>query len=62
MQQQFVVGDQQFLRSVIPHHSIAIETCERVDFDDPEIIDLCHRIIESQQEIAQMEDILDRLD
>jgi hypothetical protein len=63
LQQQWLVGDQQFLRSMIPHHSIAIKTCERVELDDPEIIELCDQIIESQrQEIAQMEAILDRLD
>jgi hypothetical protein len=63
LQQQWLVGDKQFLRSMIPHHSIAIKTCERVDLEDPEIVQLCDEIIESQQrEIAQMEDILDRLD
>lgn len=57
------VGDEQFLRSMIPHHSIAIHTCLNADITDPEIRDLCDQIIESQRsEIAQMKEILDRSD
>lgn len=60
---QALVGDEQFLRSMIPHHSIAIKTCERADIDDLEIIDLCGEIVQTQrEEIAQMRDILERLD
>jgi len=56
------VGDDQFLRSMIPHHSRAILVCEQSDISDPEIQDLCKQIISSQQEeIDQMNDILDRL-
>jgi hypothetical protein len=57
------VGNRQFLRSMIPHHSIAIHTCENANISDPEIKDLCSAIIDSQRrEIAQMRKILDRLD
>jgi hypothetical protein len=60
---QLLVGNEQFLRSMIPHHSIAIKTCEKADITDPEIVALCVQIVEAQQsEIDQMEDILDRLD
>lgn len=57
------VGNDQFLRSMIPHHSRAILVCEQSDISDPEIQDLCEQIISSQQEeIDQMNEILDRLD
>lgn len=57
------VGNKQFLKSMIPHHSIAIHTCENADITDKEIIDLCGEIVDSQRrEIDQMRDILQRLD
>lgn len=56
------VGDDQFLRSMIPHHSRAILVCEQSNITDPEIIALCDQIVQSQQEeIDQMNDILERL-
>ena len=59
---QALVGDTQFLRSMIPHHSIAIKTCQQATIKDPEIVELCKGIVASQQaEIDQMNDILDRL-
>jgi hypothetical protein len=59
---QTFIGDEQFLRSMIPHHSGAILMCNEADIADPEIVALCGRIIQSQsQEIAQMEAILNRL-
>ena len=58
---QLLVGDRQFLRSMIPHHSGAILMCERAKLGDPEIKALCGNIIRSQkQEIDQMKRILDR--
>lgn len=57
------VGDEQFLRSMIPHHSIAIHTCPNVELDGEEIRVLCDQILRSQRaEIAQMPQILDRID
>jgi hypothetical protein len=59
---QTPVGNEQFLRSMIPHHSSAILMCEQATITDPEIIDLCGEIVETQrEEIAQMEAILERL-
>jgi len=56
------VGDGQFLRSMIPHHSSAILMCREAAIEDPEIRTLCVEIIESQQsEIDQMNAIRDRL-
>jgi dipeptide/tripeptide permease len=62
IRQQTAISDQQFLRSMIPHHAGAILMCEQAPITDPEIQDLCVSIIESQQqEIDQMKTILDRL-
>jgi hypothetical protein len=59
---QTFVGDEQLSRSMIPHHSIAIKTCERAQLTDPETIRLCQQIVQTQrEEITQMEDILARL-
>lgn len=59
---QTPVGDVQFLRSMIPHHSGAILMCEQSTITDPEIIELCDEIVQAQQEeISQMETILQRL-
>jgi uncharacterized protein (DUF305 family) len=59
MRAQAGVGDAEFLRSMIPHHSGAILMCERASLRDPEIVALCQQILESQkEEIAKMEAIL----
>lgn len=61
MRTQAAVGDEQFLRSMIPHHSGAILMCKQSAIADPEIAALCDRIIESQRaEIAQMQALLNR--
>ena len=60
---QAFVGDVQLSRSMIPHHSVAIKTCENASLDDPETVELCNQIVKAQrEEIAQMRDILERLD
>ncbi len=56
------IGDEQFLRSMIPHHASAILMCDEANIQDSEIMGLCDSIIESQQsEIDQMKKILDRI-
>jgi hypothetical protein len=63
MRTQAAVGDVQFLRSMIPHHSGAILMCEEASIKDPEIATLCREIIIGQQkEISQMQAILQRLE
>lgn len=63
LRSQAFVGNDQFLSSMIPHHSIAIKTCERADITELEIKQLCDEIVKAQrEEIAQMEDIKKRLD
>jgi hypothetical protein len=58
---QTPIGDVQFLRSMIPHHSSAILMCERSTIRDPEIASLCVDIVKAQEkEIAQMKEILKR--
>lgn len=59
VREQLAVGDRQFLRSMIPHHSGAILMCEKAKLQDQEVRDLCDQIIQSQkQEIDQMKGIL----
>ena len=61
IRQQSLVGDDQFLRSMIPHHSGAILMCEEAKLTDPEIRQLCGEIIQAQKdEIAQMKRIMGR--
>jgi uncharacterized protein (DUF305 family) len=55
IREQGAVRDEQFLRSMIPHHAGAILMCERAELADPENRALCAQIIRSQQEeIDQM--------
>lgn len=46
---QTAIGDEQFLRSMIPHHAGAILMCNEASLTDPEILDLCATIVEGQQ-------------
>ena len=53
------VGDRQFMRAMIPHHSAAIQMCKQSSLTDPRIKKLCENIITSQErEIAEMEALL----
>jgi len=61
MRTQAGIGNAEFLRAMIPHHSGAILMCEKASITDPEIVALCQGITKSQsQEIEQMEAILAR--
>lgn len=46
---QFGVTDQEFLRSMIPHHASALLMCEQADLKDPELKELCRSIVAGQQ-------------
>ncbi len=62
MRMQALVGDSQFLRAMIPHHSGAVLMCERASLSDPEVKRLCGTIESSQtSQIDQMKAILKRL-
>lgn len=54
-----LVGNEGFLKSMIPHHSRAVLVCEESQITDPEIVELCKQIVKSQnEEIDQMKRIL----
>jgi uncharacterized protein (DUF305 family) len=60
---QSAISDDQFLRSMIPHHAGAVLMCEEAPVQDSEIKSLCQSILRGQQaEIAQMRAILSRLE
>jgi len=59
---QTPVGDVQYMKAMIPHHSSAIMTSKHANIKDPEVRKLADSIIASQQrEIEQMETILKRM-
>lgn len=63
IRQQVAIGDEQFLKSMIPHHAGAILMCEKAKLIDPEIKALCANIVSGQaQEIDQMRAVLERID
>lgn len=58
---QAAIGDDQFLRSMIPHHAGAILMCNQANLKNPELLKLCEGIVRSQQEeIDLMQSKLDR--
>ena len=62
IRQQTLIGDAQFLRSMIPHHAGAILMCQEASIQDAEIKELCRGIIAGQQaEIDHMKAKLDGL-
>ena len=62
IREQALVGDRQFLRSMVPHHSGAVLMCSRAQIRDAEIKNLCAQIVRSQtDEINQMKAIMKRL-
>jgi drug/metabolite transporter (DMT)-like permease len=62
IRRQAGIGDEQFLKSMIPHHASALLMCEEAALTDPEIEALCKKIRAGQQaEIDQMRTILARI-
>lgn len=60
---QTTVGDVQYMKAMIPHHSSAILTSKHADIKDPEVKKLSEEIIASQErEIAEMKNILARME
>ena len=58
-QTQLLVGDENYMRGMIPHHSIAILTSDRSNIRDVRVRELADEIIEAQRrEIAEMEWLL----
>lgn len=60
---QTFINDEQYMKGMIPHHSIAILTSKNADIKDPEVRKLADGIIATQEkEIAEMKRILARMD
>jgi hypothetical protein len=60
---QVVIGDDAFMRSMIPHHSMAITRSERARLDDVRACDLAVEISEAQRrEIREMDWLLRDID
>lgn len=52
---QALIGDINFMKSMVPHHSIAINNARKASISDPRVRELADKIIESQvREIAEM--------
>jgi hypothetical protein len=60
IRRQAAVSDQQFLRSMIPHHAGAVLMCGRNRLVDPELQELCRDIVASQQ--AEIDFMRSKLD
>lgn len=59
---QTPIGDVQYMKGMIPHHSIAIMTSKNANLKDPEVKQLAQEIITAQEkEIAQMKRIIARM-
>jgi hypothetical protein len=60
---QVAIGDVTFMRSMIPHHSIAINNARKATITDPRVRKLADAIIESQvREIAEMKLLIEDID
>lgn len=57
---QALISDVSFMKSMIPHHSIAINNARKASISDPRVRKLADGIIESQvREIAEMKLLID---
>ncbi|MBL4676436.1 DUF305 domain-containing protein [Mucilaginibacter conchicola] len=60
---QIAVGDIQWMKGMIPHHSIAVLTSKNAELKDPEVRKLADSIVKAQQaEIIQMKKMIERLE
>lgn len=61
--QQTLISDIDFMKSMIPHHSIAINNARKADIRDPRVRKLADVIIRSQvEEIAKMKLLVDDIE
>jgi hypothetical protein len=61
--QQTLIGDVNFMKSMIPHHSIAINNARKADIRDPRVRKLADGIIRAQvMEIAEMKLLIDDIE
>ena len=60
---QTTIHDVEYMKAMIPHHSIAILTSERADIQDPRVRELADSIIEAQRrEIDEMKALIKDLE
>jgi hypothetical protein len=60
---QSLVGDVDFMKAMIPHHSIAINNARKADIRDPRVRYLADRITRDQvKEIAEMKALIDDIE
>lgn len=60
---QLLIGDAEFMESMIPHHSIAINNARKADISDPRVRELADEIIAAQvREIELMKRLLDDIE
>ncbi|HUP21207.1 MAG TPA: DUF305 domain-containing protein [Gemmatimonadota bacterium] len=60
---QALIGDVAFMKSMIPHHSIAINNARRSTISDPRVRELADEIIRAQvREIAVMKLLIEDID
>lgn len=60
---QTTINDVDYMKAMVPHHSIAIMTSLRAQISDPRVRKLADEIIEAQRrEIAEMEFLIDELE
>jgi hypothetical protein len=60
---QALIEDVAFMRSMIPHHSIAINNARKAAISDPRVRELADEIISSQvREIAEMKLLIDDIE
>ncbi len=60
---QATVGDVDYMKAMIPHHSIAIMTSSRAHIKDPRVRELADQIIEAQvREIGEMKALIAELE
>lgn len=60
---QSTITDVDYMKAMIPHHSIAIMTSERAQITDPRVRKLADEIIEAQRrEISEMKYLIDQLE
>jgi cell division protein FtsW (lipid II flippase) len=63
LRQQTFIGDEQWMKAMIPHHSFAIMVSRKALLKDPKAIKLAEEIIEAQErEIAKMKKMIHRLE
>jgi hypothetical protein len=60
---QTLVGDVAFMRSMIPHHSIAINNARKANISDPRVRELADQIVASQvREISEMKVLIEEIE